>query len=99
MIGSGNRDPDAWDADRFRPERFTDGSRLPNHLGFGLGAHFCVGAALARMSASHGLMALLDATTDRQLEPGWGYDKVPYHAIQRPRTLSVRLTASRNGRR
>jgi cytochrome P450 len=42
---SGNRDTGAF-ADPFR----FDVSRTPNnHLGFGVGVHFCLGAALARM--------------------------------------------------
>lgn len=42
---SGNRDEDVFD----NPHRF-DVSRDPNkHLAFGYGAHFCLGAALARM--------------------------------------------------
>lgn len=48
MVASANRDPEA----------FTDPERLnilrpdsKNHLGFGLGPHFCLGAALARLEA------------------------------------------------
>jgi hypothetical protein len=51
---------------------------------------------LARMSARHGLAALLDATTDLELEPGWVYAKVPYHAVLRPRDLPVRFRAIKN---
>lgn len=60
---SANRDPAAFD----RPERF-DVRRRPNrHLAFGHGAHFCLGARLARTE----IRVLLEAMLDRveRLEP------------------------------
>ncbi|WP_394617275.1 cytochrome P450 [Lentzea sp. JNUCC 0626] len=43
-INSGNRDTDTYsDADTFNPDRSEKG-----HLGFGHGAHFCIGSNLAR---------------------------------------------------
>jgi len=42
---SANDDEDVFDA----PCRFDVGRKLNNHLGFGRGVHFCLGAALARM--------------------------------------------------
>jgi cytochrome P450 len=77
-----NRDDEAFpDADRF------DVGRTPNrHLTFGLGQHFCIGAALARLE----LRALLLVLTRRvrQMELAgpikrlrsnlmWGVDRVP----------------------
>jgi cytochrome P450 len=56
LTGSANRDPEHWgeDAEEFDLDRNTAG-----HLGFGLGVHFCIGAALARMEARIALEELL----------------------------------------
>jgi cytochrome P450 len=56
LLGAANRDPRHFgpDADRFNTERVIGG-----HLGFGFGAHFCLGAALARAEASIALEHLL----------------------------------------
>ena len=54
FLGSANRDERRFDdPDRFDPERDARG-----HLGFGLGRHFCMGAALARLEANAALSAL-----------------------------------------
>lgn len=55
-----NRDPEAYpDPDRF------DISRNPtNHLGFGVGIHYCLGAPLARIEGQLALAALLQAFPD-----------------------------------
>jgi cytochrome P450 len=54
IFGSANRDERAIpDPDRFDIRRRFDG-----HLAFGHGAHFCLGAALARMEARIALEAL-----------------------------------------
>jgi cytochrome P450 len=57
---AGNRDPDAFpDPDTF------DITRKPNrHLSFGMGAYYCLGAALARMETDECLRILLDRCPD-----------------------------------
>jgi cytochrome P450 len=56
LLGSANRDETQFaNPDLFDVTRDTSG-----HLGFGLGAHYCLGAALARMEARVALEALLD---------------------------------------
>jgi cytochrome P450 len=60
MWGAANRDPRQFD----RPDEFRlDRSGAKGHVTFGKGAHFCVGAALARLEAQIVLRALLKRTT------------------------------------
>jgi cytochrome P450 len=56
LLGSGNRDPDTF-ADQTSLDLDRAGQ---GHLAFGMGPHFCVGAALGRLEARIGLEALLD---------------------------------------
>lgn len=69
------------DADRFAEPDTLDLSRADNqHLGFGHGPHYCVGASLARMEVEVGLGVLLDrlpelalavAPEDLEWRPSW----------------------------
>ena len=59
MWGAANRDPQHFDApNEFRLNRTS----AKDHLTFGKGAHFCVGAALARLEARIVLGMLLERT-------------------------------------
>ncbi|NEU58285.1 cytochrome P450 [Halorussus sp. MSC15.2] len=62
-LGSANRDERRFeDADAFRPDR------SPNqHLGFGHGTHYCLGAPLARLEAKIALGELLDRAEDLRI--------------------------------
>lgn len=60
MWGAANRDPQKFHA----PNEFRlDRENAKGHVTFGKGAHFCVGAALARLEAQIGLRMLLEQTT------------------------------------
>jgi unspecific monooxygenase len=57
LLGSANRDPAVFDSpDEFRVDRDPN-----NHVAFGVGVHFCLGAPLARMELTESLGALWSA--------------------------------------
>jgi pimeloyl-[acyl-carrier protein] synthase len=66
VMAAGNRDP----------ERFVDPDRLDitrkdnRHLAFGWAAHFCFGAALARIEGQSAFEAILRRMPNLKLEPG-----------------------------
>lgn len=82
LMGSANRDPQAFD----EPDTFDVG-RDPNpHVGFGMGLHFCLGAPLALLELQISIRTLLDrfpALTpagDAPRRPTWvlrGYERIP----------------------
>jgi cytochrome P450 len=84
ILASGSRDERRFpQADQFIADR-----RDNAHLGFGGGAHYCVGAPLARMEAQIALGALMC----RLVEPRLLQDPPPYRenaALRGPRHLMV----------
>lgn len=72
LYAAANRDPRVFD----EPDRF-DILRTPNnHLAFGFGIHFCLGASLARLELRIGLEELLARAPDYTLALG-GLDRLP----------------------
>jgi cytochrome P450 family 142 subfamily A polypeptide 1 len=66
MYGSANRDEDHFD----RPEEFDVRREPNNHIAFGFGTHFCLGAALARLEIRTFFEELLRRVQSLQLAAG-----------------------------
>ncbi|MFL5953327.1 MAG: cytochrome P450 [Gaiellaceae bacterium] len=67
FMGSANRDPA-----KFPDPNALDITRSPNqHMAFGHGIHFCVGAALSRIEAPIAIRALLERFPDVRLADGY----------------------------
>lgn len=66
VVGAANRDPAAW-TDAHRLDLARTGVK---HLGFGHGAHACLGAALARLEAEIAFPRLLSALPSVELDAG-----------------------------
>jgi cytochrome P450 len=63
LLGAANRDPAVFDQpDEFRVDRDPN-----NHLAFGVGVHFCLGAPLARMELAESLPVLFETFPDLTL--------------------------------
>jgi cytochrome P450 family 142 subfamily A polypeptide 1 len=83
---SANRDPEEFeDPDAFRIDR------NPNHVAFGLGSHFCLGANLARMKMRVALEQVLRRMPDMQYAAG-GPVLVPSSLVRTCAEMKVRFT-------
>lgn len=90
LLGSANRDPAVFEAPgEFRVDRTPN-----NHVAFGVGVHFCLGAPLARMELvesvhhlfrTHPSLALAGEPTSRGTFVLRGYQSVPVRGVAGPR--------------
>ena len=83
MIGGGNRDPAAFE----RPDEFDLDRTGRDHLAFGGGIHYCVGAALARLEATIALQEL--ASRFPSLRKAGSLDRRPGSLIRGLRHFEV----------
>jgi cytochrome P450 len=66
VVGAANRDERRWD----HAARFDIHRRLQQHLAFGYGIHYCLGAALARLEGRIALDELLDRFPEWDVDLG-----------------------------
>ncbi|MFT5441042.1 MAG: cytochrome P450 [Myxococcota bacterium] len=85
VLAAANRDPEVFeDPERFDITRFTDDKNAPAQLSFGGGAHFCLGAHLARIETEIAIRSLVERFDDLTLvnpTTQWGRSlfRVPGH--------------------
>ena len=86
IIGAATRDPAAYED----PDRLDVTRERVQHLSFGFGEHFCLGAGLARLEARVVLGALLESAPKLSLAS----DEVEYRPnplLRGPQSLPVAL--------
>ncbi len=87
MYSSANRDA----AHFVDPERFDVTRRPNNHLAFGFGTHFCLGAALARLEIRIFFEELVRRVQEFRLVPGTAPVEMPNAFVYGLRSVDVEL--------
>jgi cytochrome P450 len=88
LFSAANRD----DAEFERPDEIDLQRQTPRqHMAFGRGIHYCVGAPLARLEARNVLTVLLDRTSSITLDPENPPRRVNSLMVRRHEQLPVRL--------
>jgi cytochrome P450 len=86
LIGAANRDPDVFpDPDRFDVRR----ANARDHLSFGIGNHFCLGAPLARLEARVAFEEVTRRLPGLRLTSDQELSFPPYVAMRAPRALHI----------
>ncbi|MBX8686918.1 cytochrome P450, partial [Mycobacterium sp. 20091114027_K0903767] len=84
LWGAANRDEAVFEApNEFRLQR----PNIKNHVAFGKGGHFCIGAALARLEARIVISALLSASST--IRPAGDAEWQPSMLVRRLRHLPL----------
>jgi pulcherriminic acid synthase len=97
FLGSANRDerrferPDVFDIDREEVDPARAFTGAANHLAFGAGRHFCLGATLAKFEVEGAIQQLLDAMDDIRYADGAAPPDVGLF-LRGPRELHLRFT-------
>jgi cytochrome P450 len=87
MVIAANRDPARFPA----PHRFDVArENASEHVSFGFGPHFCIGAPLARMEARRALHGLVQRTRELEL-PAQEIPRIPNMVVRGPQSLRVTL--------
>jgi cytochrome P450 len=82
-------EPERWDIHRPRPD---------DHVAFGKGRHFCLGAPIARTEAGIGLRVLFERLPDLRVVPDLPLDFAPLTILPMRLTLPVTFGAVRSPR-
>jgi cytochrome P450 len=90
VYGAANRDEIVYpDSETFDPDR----PRLKEHLAFGKGIHFCLGAALSRLEARVALEELTRRISSYQLSDSNDYSYYPSFMLRGLQRLDIELSA------
>ena len=88
MYASANRDPEHFDA----PDTYDVARKRNQHLAFGLGTHFCLGASVARMELRIFFEELLRRLPDFRLAAGDAPAYVPSVFTRGPGAVHIEFT-------
>lgn len=78
-LGAAGRDPERF----YKPAEFQPGRSDPGHVSFGAGAHFCLGAQLARLEMQVALPILFERLPDLRLAGAPRYaDRYHFHGLE-----------------
>lgn len=91
MLGSTGRDEDKWE----RPDEFDIyRGDLSQHLAFGRGLHFCVGAPLARLEGRVALETIIARVPDIEILDGEDITYSDFLRVLSPARLTVTIPAA-----